>query len=139
MLKEANFKWHTWHVGGISTNPIDFWYCIVDYGNGEGKMYVVEPHYAQDPNGVIISDDYKYFVFCVCNVKRTAPEEATKSFRFFIKHSGYVMTSKHFIAIFDTMEDAKKRAYTQYRHLFGYVMAHIVDDVDAATKKHFVV
>ena len=138
MLKETNFKWHTWHAGGLPRNPIDFWYCIVDYGDGEGKMYVVEPHYAQDSNGMIdCAAGYKYFVFFDCNVKLATPEDAKASFR--CRYSGYVMTSKGFIAVFDTMEDAKKRAYTQYRHLFGYVMAHIVDDVDATTKKHFVV
>lgn len=46
MLKETDFKWHIWNVNGIPKNPLGFLYCIVDYGDGTGKMYVVEPKYA---------------------------------------------------------------------------------------------
>lgn len=138
MLNETSFIWHTWHTNGIPSNPIQFWYCIVDHGDGTGKMYVVEPHYAQDPSGFCdTSAGYKYFVFCDCNVKLATPEEQKEPFCW--NYSGYVMTSKSFIAIFDTPEDAKKRAYTQYAHHFGYVLPHMVDDVDAVTAKHFVV
>jgi len=138
MLNETNFIWHTWHENGIPSNPIQFWYCIVDYGDGTGKMYVVEPHHAQDSNGLCnISAGYKYFVFFVCNVKLATLEEQ-ENFLCLVYY-GYVMTSKDFIAVFDTPEDAKKRAYTQYVHHFGYVLPHVVDDAEAVTGKHFVV
>lgn len=139
MLKETDFKWLVHRANNIPDNPIDCHYCIVDHGDGTGKMYMVKPMYAQDANGVIKRGaEYKYFVFFDCSV-RLATAEEKEPFSFCTTYSGYVIKSKSLIAIFDTMDDAKKRAYKQYAHLFGYVMPHIIDDIEGETKKHFVV
>lgn len=139
MLNESDFRWHIRRANNIPSNPVDCEYCIVHHGNGTGKMYVVQPQYAQTPEGLVKSSEgYKYFVFFDCNVQ-LASAEGGDPFPSWSTYSGYAVTSKSFIAIFDNVEDAKKRAYTQYAHSFGYVLPHIVDDIDAATRNHFVV
>ena len=140
MLKEVDFKWLVRHTNNIPENPIDCFYCIVGLGDGTGKMYVVEPMYAQDPNGLFKkSSGYKYFLFFDCNVRPATAEDEKQLFHSYTTYSGYVVTSRSFIAVFDTQEDAQKRAYTQYTHHFGYVMPHIIEDIEEETKKHFVV
>ena len=138
MLKESEFKWLARHMNNIPENPLDCEYCIVDFGDGTGKMYVVRPLYAQDTNGVIQRDRYKYFVFLDCRVRLAKAKERAYPDSMSL-YSGYQKLDETLIAVFDTMEDAKKRAYTQYAHHFGYVLRHVVDDIEEATRNHFVV
>ncbi|MBR5884214.1 MAG: hypothetical protein IKZ17_03175 [Bacteroidaceae bacterium] len=140
MLKETDFKWLLRYKNNIKENPIDCFYCIVDRGDGTGKMYVVEPMYAQDPNGLFNkASAYKYFVFFDSNVSLATEEDKKQPFHSYTTYSGYVAASHSFIAVFDTLEDAQKRAYTQYAHHFGCVMPHIIDDIEEETRKYFVV
>ena len=140
MLQESDFVWLVRHKNNIAENPIDCYYCVVDQSNGAGKMYMVEPMYTQDTNGVIKREaEYKYFVFFDCSVRVATEEDKKQPFHSGMTYSGYVLTSKSLIAVFDTLEDAKTRAYTQYAHHYGYVMPHVVDGIEAETKKHFVV
>lgn len=140
MLKETDFRWLEKRVNNIPQNPIECEYCIVDLGNGTGKMYIVEPVFAQDPQGYVDQKDgYRYFVFFDCSVKLASEEERTEWFYSGCNYSGYLVTSRSFIAIFDTMEDAKTRAYTQYSHIFGYVLPDVVDNAGELIKEHFVV
>lgn len=127
-------------VNNITENPIDCYHCIVDLGDGTGKMYMVKPMYAQDTNGAIKkASGYKYFMFFDCNVRPATAEDEKQPFHSCTTYSGYVVTSRTFIAVFDTLEDTQKQAYTQYVHLFGYVMPHIIDAIEEETEKHFVV
>lgn len=140
MLDKSAFNWQKKMVNNIPENPLDSEFCIVDLGNGTGKLYMVKPLYAQSTTGLYNSDaGYKYFVFFDCNV-RLPSESEKKDFWYGCEYyAGYVMTSKTLIAVFDTMDDAKERAYTQYSHHFGYVLPHVVKDMDAETRNHFVV
>lgn len=140
MLKETDFKWKIRHSNNISTNPVQSEFCVIDLGNGKGKLYMVESHYPQNTDGLTNQENgYKYFVFFACDARRPTEEEQEMDFLEWIAYGGYILTSKTLIAIFDTMDDAKKRAYAQYKHHFGYVLSHFVDDVKAETQKHSVV
>lgn len=140
MVKETDFKWKIRHSNNIPTNPVQCEFCIVDLGGGKGKLYMIEHHYPQNTDGLINRENgYKYFIFFVCDARLPTGEEQEKDFFEWVTYGGYILTSKTLIAIFDTMDDAKKRAYTQYKHHFGYVLSHIVDDVEEATRKRSVV
>ena len=140
MLMETDFKWLIHHANNIPGNSIDCHYCLVDQGNGTGKMYMVEPMYAQDTNGVVKRGaEHKYFVFFACTVRLATDEDKKQPLHSSRTYSGYVITSKTLIAIFDTRGEAKKRAYTQYMHHFGYVLPHVMDDIEGETQKHYVV
>lgn len=39
MLKETDFQWKVRRANNIPTNPIECEYCIVDHGDGCGRMY----------------------------------------------------------------------------------------------------
>ena len=139
MLKENDFKWLTRRANSIPTNPVDCYYCIVDTGDGTGKMYVVKPLHAQNTGGMVkAKQGYKYFVFLDCSVQRVPTDQRNFPHSMSL-YSGYRVVSETLIAVFDTVEDAKKRAYTQYTHHFGNVLPHVVDDTTALTQKHFVV
>lgn len=138
MLKETDFKWLVRHMNNIPENPLDCEYCIVDCGDGTGKRYVVRPLHAQNTNGVIQLGQYKYFVFLDCRVRLAKAKERSYPDSMSLC-AGYRKTDETLIAVFDTMEDAKKRAYTQYAHHFGYILRHIVDNIEEATRNHFVV
>lgn len=138
MLKESDFNWLVRRVNNIPENQIDCYYCIVDIGDGTGKMYVVKPLYAQDAEGWSVPGEYKYFVFFDCSV-RLATEKERKYPYSMMLYSGYCMTSETLIAVFDTMDVAQKRAYNQYAHHFGYVLPHVADDIEEKAQKHFVV
>lgn len=140
MVKETDFKWKIRHSNNIPTNPVQSEYCIIDLGNGKGKLYMIEPHYPQNTDGLTNQENGpKYFVFFDCDARLPTKEEQETDLLDWVGYSGYILTSKTLIAIFDTMDDAKKRAYTQYRHHYGYVLSHFVDDVEAETQKHSVV
>ena len=140
MVKENDFQWMIGHANNILTNPVRSEFCIVDLGDGTGKLYMVEPHYPQNTDGLINQKNgYQYFVFFSCDARLPTEEEKEKGFLDWIAYGGYILTSKTLIAIFDTMDDAKKRAYTQYKHHFGYVLSYFVDDVETETQKHSVV
>lgn len=140
MLKETSFRWHTRKETNIPSNPIKSEFCIVDFRNGIGRMYKIKPICAQNADGMLNeSVGYKYFVFFCCNVRLASEEDRKRDFFSFSEYAVYVVTLETFIAIFDTMEDAKKRAYTQYKHHSGYVLSHVVDDIEKETQKHFIV
>lgn len=138
MLKETDFKWHVRHVNNIPENPIDCYYCIIDYGDGTGKMFVVKPLHAQDTSGLTLPGGHRYFVFYDCLVRPVEPEEQAYPYSL-VLYSGYEIRLQTLVAVFDTLDDAKKRAYTQYAHLFGYVLPHVVEDAEQTISKHFVV
>ena len=140
MIQEKDFKWKIQHSNNIPTNPVECEFCIIDKGDGTGKLYMVEPHYPQNTDGITNQENgHKYFVFFVCDARLPTEEEKKDIFFEWSTYVGYILTSKDFIAVFDTMEDAEKRAYMQYRHHYGYVLSHFVDDTEKETRKHFVV
>lgn len=138
MIKEKDLKWHIKRVNNIETNPIDSEYCIVDQGGGTGRMYRIQPMYPADYTGLRNQKNgYKYFIFFECSVRKATDEELLKYKP--IHYSCYLILSESLIQVYDTMEDAKKRAYEQYKHIYGYVLSHVVDDTEESTKCHFIV
>lgn len=138
MIKEKDLKWHIKRVNNIETNPIDSEYCIVDRGGGTGRMYRIQPMYPADPFGLINrKTNFKYFIFFECSVRKAIDEELMKYKA--IHYSGYLVLDETLIQVYDTMDEAKKRAYEQYRHIYGYALSHVVEDIEEATKNHFIV
>lgn len=139
MLNEKDFKWLTRCENNIVENPVDCYYCIVDTGDGTGKMYIVKPLHAQNTDGMVkAKQGYKYFVFLDCSVERVPTDQQNFPHSMSL-YSGYRKVSEALIAVFDTLEEAKLRAYTQYAHHYGYVLPHVVDDTTALTRTHFIV
>ena len=140
MIQEKDFKWKIRYANNIPNNPVQCEFCIIDLGNGKSKLYMIEPHYPQNTDGLTDqTGGHRYFVFFDCDARLPNEEEQKIDFFDWITYGGYILTSKTLIAIFDTMDDAKKRAYAQYKHHFRYVLSHFVDDIEAETQKHSVV
>lgn len=54
-------------------------------------------------------------------------------------YSGYRTRDDSLIQVYESEEDAKKRAYTQYFAIYGHCLAEAGYDVEETTKSHFVV
>ena len=139
MIDESMLKWHKKYVNNIETNPIECLYCIIDYGDGNGRMYRIQAMRKADYNGRIeIKDGYKYFLFFESYVKK-ADTEILDGLERNSYYLGYQVESETLIQIYDSMEDAKRRAYVQYYAIYGYCLSEAGDDVEEMTKTHFVV
>lgn len=135
MLKKEDFKWHEHRANNISTNPLTEWYCIVDVGN-HARKYGIIPQYPEKDGITYPNEDPEYYVLFEASGNKATDEEKEE---FHYKHAhfdDYLFGRESFIRVYKTMEEAKDQAYLQYKAIFGFVLAHITDDVEAATKEH---
>jgi hypothetical protein len=139
MLAEKDFIWHERHENNISTNPLGEYYCIVDFGDGARK-YAIRPQYPSK-DGVVIdrTSDPELFILFEATGRRATDEDKSYPFYSSVHCNDYLFHHESFIRAFKTMEEAKARAYVQYRAIFGYVLSHMNQDIDEATKQHFCV
>lgn len=138
MIEEKDLKWHIKHANNIESNPIVSEYCIIDYGDGEGRIYEILMMQKADYTGLThIQDEYKYFCFFECFVKKI--EEPMSWFDTIEHYSGYEIRHKTLIQVYDTLDEAKKRAYYQYTHIFDYVVQEAGLNAEEESKLHFVV
>lgn len=146
MLKKEDFSWKVHHANNIPTNPIDEYYCIIDVG-AHARKYSIEEQFPLRENGCICPDEDspEYYILFESTGAKATDEDKKKMF---YKESesecftatlfdGYVFSHNSFIRVFKTIEEAKEAAYEQYKAIYGFVLAHIIDDVEEATSKHF--
>ena len=139
MIKETDMQWHEHYENNIQTNPIGEYYCIIDLGESARK-YGIAPQYPSS-NGVVIDrtkEPELYILFEAIGREATDWEKQAVFYNS-INYDGYVFEHEKFVRAFKTLEEAKKRAYVQYRAVYGYALSHVCGDVEDATKKHFVV
>ena len=140
MLKENDFVWKERTTNNIPTNPFECFYCIVDVGDC-ARLFSIEPQYPLDKDGMTLSNDEPEFYILFENIAKKATTIDKDDFFYEESHySGYIFSgNKGFVRAFKTLEEAKRQAFKQYSAIYGFVLSHIVDDVNIATKKHFVV
>ena len=139
MIKESDLKWRTRYINNMKSNGVECFYSIIDYGNGEGRMFWIQPMMSADYKGMINVDaGYKYYCFFESSVKKKGLDAYAKFFNC-RSYSGYSRVTDTLIQVYDSLEDAKKRAYVQYFHIYGYVVSSIGSDSEETTKNHFVV
>ena len=139
MLKENDFIWKEHNANNIKQNPLDEWYCLVDTCICARK-YSIVPQYPSD-DGVLIkpNSDPEYYILFESTGKKASEEEQNEWYYKSSNFDGYLFNNKSFIRVFKTKEEAEKRAYYNYKMIYGYVLSHIEKDVEKATFNHFVV
>jgi hypothetical protein len=139
MIKETDMKWHEHYENNIQTNPIGEYYCIVDLGERARKYGIAPQHPSID--GIVIdrNQDPELFILFESIGRKATDEDKQEIFYDSVNYDGYVFENERFVRAFRTLDEAKKRAYVQYRAVFGYALSHICPHVDDATNKHFVV
>lgn len=139
MIEERDFIWKERKVNNIETNPLDCYYCIVDVGDC-ARIYSIMPQYPVDEQGLTILGEPELYIFFEDIAYKSSNEDKKDFFYKNCNYDGYLINgNKCFIRAFKTLEEAKKRAYFQYKAIYGYALSYIVDDINDATKKHFVV
>lgn len=136
MLCENDFIWQEHFENNIPNNPLGEYYCIIDVGNHARKYSVVPQYPSKD--GICVNRDCEpeyYVLFESCGHKANIQERQDPFYQSY-HFNGYVFGHNSFIRVFKTFEDAKKRAYIQYKSIFGYVLSHIEPDIETATKNH---
>ena len=136
MLKEHEFQWIERKTNNIKTNPLDGYCCIIDTEDC-ARLYIIKPQYPEIKQCCIDSsmDPELYILFEATGHKATE-EDKKHVFYDAINYNGYMFSNETFIRAYKTLEDAKARAYINYKMIYGYVLAHIVDNVEDATGKH---
>lgn len=148
MLKQEDFKWKEHHSNNIPDNPIDEYYCIIDTG-AHARKYSIQEQMANateqcsplQENSYICpdEDEPEYFILFESSGNKATDKDKENMFYKESSFDEYVFGHDTFIRVFKTMEEAKEQAYKQYKAIYGYVLAHIVDDVEEATSNHFCV
>lgn len=140
MLKLKDFIWKERKINNLSKYPLEEWYCIIDLGNGMAKKYSIKPQYPSN-DGICIDYNEKpeYFIFFEAN-GALATEEDKKSISYKTKNfDGYLFGRETFIRVYTSLDDAKRRAFYNYNHIFGYCLTCIEDSLDKEINKHIVV
>lgn len=139
MIEEKDFIWKERKTNNIPTNPLDCFYCIIDVGDS-ARLYSIQPQYPLDENCIKTSDEPELYILFEDVVRKATTEDRDYFFYEESNYDGYVFNgNKYFVRAFNNLEDAKKQAYKQYKAIYGFVLSHIVDDINEATKNHFVV
>ena len=137
MLTEKDFIWKEHHENNISTNPLGEYYCIVDCGS-YAKKYGIRPQYpSKDGVCVNLNQEPEFYILFETNGHKATERDRDGSFYEYCNFDDYLFERESFIRVFKTLDEAKKRAYVQYKTIFGYVLSHIEANTDLATQHHF--
>lgn len=137
MLTEKDFVWKEHYSNNINTNPLDEYYCIVDCGNYARKYGIVPQYPSKDGVTVSLKDDPEYYILFESRGNKASDTDRNKLFYEMCNFDDYLFENPSFIRVFKTLDEAKKRAYVQYKTIFGYVLSHIEANTELATQHHF--
>ena len=139
MIKENEFIWKEHKSNNIDTNPLEEIYCIVDIGDSAKKYSIKYQMFEGDGFPMNSKDKAQYYILFETNGKKATTDDKKDWFYKSCHYDNYLFKNETFIKVFTSLEEAKKRAYQQYSHIYGGILKYIVDDVEDATKNHFVV
>jgi len=94
-----DFEWKPHYPNNIPRNGQDGWRCEINPREWQRRVYYIRFQYTQSEYGLILNQDEPelYILF----------------------------ENETFIYAFKMLEEAKKRAYTQYAHIYGYVASFL--------------
>lgn len=139
MVKFEDFVWKEHKANNIKENPLEEWYCIVDTGN-HARKYGVRPQYPlKDGIYTDFNTEPEYYILFESSGRKATEDDKRQWVYKSVNFDGYIFNDETFIRVFKNREEAEKRAYLGYTHVYGYSLSFIVDDIEQATNKHFVV
>lgn len=140
MLKIKDFNWTPHYANNIDSNPIEEYYCTIDVGNGHARKYSIQEqypligHFQQD-----MSQPVQYYILLEAIGHPATDEDKQHIFYGYSNFDDYVFEKSSFIRVYTDLKTAQEGAYEQYKAIYGYVLSHMVDDVEAETQTHFCV
>lgn len=129
MITEKDFIWHIKKANNIETNPKECEFCIINTLGDEGKIFVIKEQFPADERGLILSDIPEYYILFESSCMKTNKKESWN-------YGDYKIGSLHFIRVFKTLEEAKKRAFVQYSHIYNGLYESVFNE---KPKGHYVV
>lgn len=123
ILKKEDLKWKVKNSNNIKGNSLEYWYTTYHNGDSSRKYYII-PQYRMLENGCvdIHSEPELYIYFEALGRKLEDGEEDCKYSGI---GDGYVYEKGTFKRAYRTIEEAKERAYEDYRHIYSYVMSFV--------------
>ena len=138
MVKKEDFIWKKHFVNNIETNPLEYYYCIIDTGKG-ARRYAIQPQYPSEKTGLILDTKNPEYYILFEDIGKKATEEERKNHLYQYNNlDGYIFDGKGLVRVFKTLEDAKERACVQYSAIYGYALNYI-GNTEEITQNHFVV
>lgn len=139
MIKESEFVWKEHKVNNIETNPLDEIYCIVDVGSC-AKKYSIKYQMEDGSRSANSSDEKaKYYILFETHGQKATVQDKEDFFYKLSNVDGYVFGHETFIKVFEDLDEAKHQGYKQYSCIYGGVLHYFTENIDKATKDHFVV
>lgn len=142
MVKLEDMVWHEKCVNNIDENPLEEYYCLIDVGEGCVRKYSIKPQYPLEDDSLIIENHSKepeLYILFESRCHYASEKEKKLWYYSFNCVKGCIEDDVVFIRAFKDIEDAKKRAFFQYRAIYGYAFSYVTDSVDEATKEHKVI
>ena len=149
-LKPEDFEWNPYRPNNMLCNPVEGYYCLMlnkdKSGTVSGRKYTILFQYKRDKKGYRTKELDRYIFF-------------EKAYGHIVGRTAYLEPSQisgedpidddldedkdgdtlddydindfgRFIYAFETMEEAKAQAFKQYQAVYGYAMAHLLNDED---------
>jgi hypothetical protein len=104
----TDFMWVPYYPNNMPENGQDGWVCTIEPRQDTYRTYRIEFQLPIDEEGFTLSD-----------------EEPELYILFERSHDKNYSGPDSFIRAFKTLEEAKKRAYLLYSHIYGYVMSFL--------------
>ena len=137
MLNLCDFVWKKHYENNILTNPMGCYYCIIDCGTHARRYSIVPQYPSTDGVSVNRSVSPEYYILFESTGHKATEIEKSQSFYDMCHYDDYVFEGDTFIRVFTSLDEAKRRAYTQYKAIYGYVLSNVVKDIEESTKHHF--
>lgn len=132
-MTSDDLVWKPIHSNNIIGNPVMGEYCIInrqnDDGTWSGRKYSISFQWPETTpgSGIICSGDPEAYIlfeygFGGLKAPLVYPEPNERGCDCDIHEYGY------FCRAYKELEHARKRALVNYKHIFGYVASHFVED-----------
>lgn len=107
---ELNPVWNVEYVNGIESNPIDYWWTVIEIGNLK-RRYEISPYHKCDVKGLVIDEKFRYFaLYEILMIDNLFPSRGNP------------------VAIYEDLESAKERAKYQILSISSLISAYFREE-----------
>lgn len=129
LLGKKDFIWKEKKTNNIESNPLEYWYTTYDNGDVSRLYYIIPQYPSVDDMCVNTYENPELYIYF--EAIGTVIAEGEVECKYSGIGNGYVYGKGSFKRAFKTIQEAKDRAYRDYKMVYGYAMSFIDDKGDA--------